>query len=96
MMISYMLIYCNFGSSSIPWSINRHQETQTLHTIEKIKVTRNQSGNIFMMNVEEVLHMVGGAGETSYALNSKLQVLPKSVNICVSINFIHACMHARA
>ncbi|XP_039119009.1 salicylate carboxymethyltransferase-like [Dioscorea cayenensis subsp. rotundata] len=26
-----------------------------------------------MMNVEEVLHMVGGAGETGYALNSKLQ-----------------------
>ena len=28
------------------------------------------------MRVEEVLHMVGGAGETSYASNSKFQVVP--------------------
>ncbi|CAL9128441.1 unnamed protein product [Musa acuminata var. zebrina] len=28
------------------------------------------------MRVEEILHMVGGAGETSYASNSKFQVVP--------------------
>jgi len=45
------------------------------------------------VEVEQVLHMVGGLGETSYATNSKIQVyktLSLSLSLSLSLTHTHS------
>lgn len=75
---------------------NEHTEKHTTHYTHTSETDRDQRGGRRReMEVSQVLHMNGGVGETSYANNSLVQVLPTSLYVYMYLHTtIYQCTFA--